>query len=328
MKYRTLGQTGLQVSEVAIGAFPLSGRWTNPDGSVQSWTGAEDAESIALIHRAGELGVNLIDTAEGYGHGHSEEVIGRALASGRRDQWIIASKVQPNAGLDRNAPAPARARARVLEAAEASLRRLGTDRIDVYQLHAVPYDWAMLPVMQALETLRRQGKVCWYGISTNDREAVERLRAHGPIHVMQIGYNLLDRSAEPLLDWCRQMEVGTLIRVPLAKGMLTGKYFGGARDLPEEDVRYRRLTSPEAAEAFARLPALSFLTEGGRRTMPQAALRFILDHEAVSTVLAGAKTVAQIEENAAACDCPPLTPEERARACDIAAGVPYPRGIS
>src|SRR5436190_6615812 len=128
MKYRTLGQTGLRVSEIAIGAFPLSGRWTNADGSVQAWSGGSDEESVALIHRAEEVGINLIDTAEGYGNGHSEEVVGRALAGARRDRWVIATKVQPNAGLDRGTPDPARARARIMEAAEDSLRRLGTDR--------------------------------------------------------------------------------------------------------------------------------------------------------------------------------------------------------
>jgi aryl-alcohol dehydrogenase-like predicted oxidoreductase len=328
MKHRRLGQTDLQVSEIAIGAFPLSGRWTNSDGSVQAWTGSSDEESIALIHRAEELGINLIDTAEGYGSGHSEEVIGRALADGRRDRWIVATKVQPNAGLDRNAPDPAKARARILQAAEASLRRLGTDRIDLYQLHASPFDWARLPVMQALCTLKQQGKVRWYGISTNNRDAAESLQAHGPIHLMQIGYNLLDRSAEPLLDWCHAREIGTLIRVPLAKGMLTGKYFGGVPDLPPEDVRYQRFTSPEATEAFRRLPELAFLAADGKRTMPQAALRFILDNSAVSTVLAGAKTVAQIEENAGSSEVPPFTPEERTRAFEVADSIPYPRGIS
>lgn len=328
MKFRTLGQTGLRVSEIAIGAFPLSGRWTNADGSVQAWSGSDDAESIALIHRAEALGVNLIDTAEGYGHGHSEEIVGRALAGGRRDRWVIATKVQPNAGLERGAADPARARARVIEAAEASLRRLGTDHIDVYQLHAIPYDWAMLSVMQALATLQEQGKVRWYGISTNNQEATDALRAHGPIHVMQIGYNLLDRSPEPLLEWCRRLEIGTLIRVPLAKGMLTGKYFSGVGDMPAEDIRYQRFNTAEAAEAFRRLPALAFLTEDGRRTLPQAALRFILDNPSVSTILAGAKTVAQIEENAAACDVPTFTADEREKAVTIAAEVPYPRGIS
>jgi LysM repeat protein len=110
VNYRTLGQTGLKVSEIAIGAFPLSGRWTNADGSVQAWSGSEDAESIALIHRAEALGVNLIDTAEGYGYGYSEEVVGRALAGSRRDKWVIATKVQPNAGLERDDADPARAR--------------------------------------------------------------------------------------------------------------------------------------------------------------------------------------------------------------------------
>ena len=101
MKYRTLGQTGLEVSEIGLGAFPISGKQQRADGSIEVWSGTSDTESIALIHRCEELGVNLIDSAEGYGDGHSEELVGRALQR-RRDKWIIATKVQPNRDIDQN----------------------------------------------------------------------------------------------------------------------------------------------------------------------------------------------------------------------------------
>ena len=103
MNYRTLGSTGLKVSEIGLGAFPISGMQKHEDGTMHGWSGVEDDESIALIHRAEELGVNLIDSAESYGDGHSEEVVGKAL-KGRRDRWIVATKVTPNRGLDKDKP--------------------------------------------------------------------------------------------------------------------------------------------------------------------------------------------------------------------------------
>ena len=115
MRYRPFGNTGLQVSEVGLGAFPISGMQTRDDGSLFGWSGVADAESIALIHRAEELGVNLIDSAEGYGNGHSETVTGQAL-KGRRDKWIVATKVQPSRGLERDTPDPGTARKKIREA--------------------------------------------------------------------------------------------------------------------------------------------------------------------------------------------------------------------
>ena len=318
MKYRTLGQTGLKVSEVGIGAFPLSGMWKRPDGSLQGWTGTDDGESVALIHRAEELGINLIDSAEGYGDGHSEAVVGEAL-KGRREKWIVATKVQPNRGLDAAKPDAKTARQRIIEAAEGSLSRMRMEAIDLYQLHAIPHQATEGAVMEALADLKKQGKVRWYGISTNDRAAIDRLRRHGPIHILQIGYNLLEREADALLHWSRQENIGTLIRVPLAKGMLTGKYAGpGVAKVPENDLRYERYQKPESVDALQKLPQLNFLAEGTGRTMPQAAVRFVLDHPGVSCVIAGAKSRAQIEQNAASADVPAISDAERARAFAIA----------
>ncbi len=225
MNYRTLGQTGLSISEIGLGAYPISGMWRRPDGSDFGWTGVDDSESIDLIHRSQDLGINLIDTAEIYGDGHSESLIGKALI-GRRDDWVIATKVQPNRGIDAEAHDENAVRRRLTEACEASLRRLQTEAIDVYQLHAVPYAWAMPVVMETLARLKADGKIRWYGISTNNWDAIRQLMVFGPIHVLQIGYNLLERSADELLHWAKAEEIGTLIRVPLAKGMLSGKYSG------------------------------------------------------------------------------------------------------
>ena len=328
MRYRELGATGLRVSEVGIGAYPIAGLQTRPDGTQTGWTGIEDRESIALIHRAEEVGVNVIDSAEGYGAGHSETVIGEALR-GRRDRWVVATKVQPNQRLDRDSPDLAAARRRIRDACEQSLRRLQLETIDLYQLHAIPYQWASESVMDALADLKRQGKVRHYGISTNNQAAIERLRAFGTIDVLQVGYNLLERSADKLLRWAQRERIGTLIRVPLAKGMLTGKYGGkdAADALPPEDLRYERFRRPESRDAFEKLPQLRTAIEGPGRSMTQASLRFVLQHPGVSSVIAGAKTRQQIEENAAACDVPPVEGEQLTRALEIASTITTPGWI-
>jgi myo-inositol catabolism protein IolS len=328
MRYSDFGTTGLRVSEIGIGAFPISGLQRRPDGTAFGWSGTDDAASIAMIHRAEELGVNVIDSAEGYGAGHSETLVGTALR-GRRGRWIIATKVQPNQGLERERPDPAAARRRVLEACEQSLRRLQTETIDLYQLHAIPYAWAAETVMEALAELKAQGKVRFAGISTNDQAAIVRLQRLGAVEVLQIGYNLLERTADGLLHWAREQGIGTLIRVPLAKGMLTGKYAGrpAGEVLPAEDLRYERFQRPESQDALRKLPGLSFLAEGTGRSMPQAALRFVLQHPGVSSVIAGAKNVQQVEENAAAADVPPIEGAELARALGVADTIRTPGWI-
>ena len=326
MNYRAFGHTGLEVSEVGLGAYPISGMLKQSDGSMQGWTGVVDDESIALIHRAEELGVNLIDSAEGYGSGHSEIVTGQAL-KGRRDKWIVATKVTPNRGLEKDVPDEAAARKRIREACEGSLRRLEMDTIDLYQLHAIPHEWAMPAVMEELGKLKSEGKVQWYGISTNNQAAIEKLQSFGPVDVLQIGYNLLERSADDLLNWAKDQNIGTLIRVPLAKGMLTGKYFGeNAEKLPESDLRYERFQRPETVDGLKRLPELAFL-QNEERSMVQSALRFVLDHPGVSCAIAGAKNREQIEHNSAASDVASLTGEELSKALPIADEITTPGWI-
>jgi myo-inositol catabolism protein IolS len=317
MHYRTLGQTGLRVSEVGLGAMPFGGMVTRPDGTQFGWSGTEDRELIALVHRGEELGVNLLDTAAAYGNGHGEAVVGEAL-QGRRDRWIVATKVNPNQGIDADTPDETAVHKRITESCEQSLHRLQTDYIDVYQLHAIPYPWAMPIAMATLAELREAGKIRWYGISTNNREAIDQLRTYGPLHVLQIGYNMLERGADALLHWARAEEIGTLIRVPLAKGMLTGKYSGPqAVAMPPGDHRYERFQQPRTADGLQKLPQLGFL-QTPTRSLVQAALRFVLDHPGVTSVIAGAKTRQQIDENTTASALPSLASDECTRALAIA----------
>jgi aryl-alcohol dehydrogenase-like predicted oxidoreductase len=296
---------------------------TQADGTAFGWTGTEDQECIALVHRCEELGVNLIDTAEAYGNGHGETVIGQAL-QGRRDRWIIATKVNPNQGSNETTPNEDAVRKRLTEACEQSLQRLQTDYIDLYQLHRIPHTWAMPVVMTTLAELQQAGKIRWYGISTNDREAIDQLRASGPLHVLQVGYNLLEQDADALLRWALEEHIGTLIRVPLAKGMLTGKYSGpGARAMPEGDHRHERFNRPETMDGLSKLTELGFL-QTPDRSMVQSALRFVLDHPGVSCVISGAKTRQQAEENARASDVSSLTQDELARALPLAEAISTP----
>ena len=304
MEYRILGKTGLKVSSIGMGCWQMGGQ--------PSWTGVSDEESIATIHRAEEIGVNLLDSAEGYGEGHSEEVIGKALR-GRRDRFVIATKVRP----DRDDPDEERARQRILEACEESLKRLQTDYIDVYQLHAVPHEQTMAVVMKTLADLKQQGKIRWFGISTNDTEAIRKLLTLGEIAMLQVGYNLLNRSGEEALRLAKAENLGTLIRIPLASGALSGKYFVD-RKLDDGDRRTERFTSEKAEATFKKLSELLFLTERTNRTMVQAALRFILDTKGVTAAIPGAKNRKQLGENAGAMDAAPLTDVERARAIEIA----------
>jgi aryl-alcohol dehydrogenase-like predicted oxidoreductase len=296
---------------------------TQADGTSFGWTGTEDQECIALVHRCEELGVNLIDTAEAYGDGHGETVIGQAL-QGRRDRWIVATKVNPNQGSDATTPNEDAVRKRLTEACEQSLQRLQTDYIDLYQLHRIPHAWAMPVVMATLAELQQAGKIRWYGISTNDREVIDQLRTLGPLHVLQVGYNLLERDADALLNWALDEHIGTLIRVPLAKGMLTGKYSGPrALSMPEGDHRHERFNRPETQEGLSKLTELGFL-QTPKRSMVQSALRFVLDHPGVSCVISGAKTRQQAEENARASDVSSLTQEELARALPLADAIRTP----
>ena len=321
MRYRELGASGMRVSEVGIGAFPLSGYSADEEGRRRGWSGASDAQAVALIHRAEELGINLIDSAESYGNGHSEEVVGRALR-GRRERWLIATKVSTNLGLDEAmADLEQAARRRIHGAAEASLKRLGSSHIDIYQLHALPIAGAAAPVMGALMELKQRGLIRLIGISSNDVAAIRRLAELGDVDVLQVGYNLIERQGAATLDYAHGAGMGTLIRVPLAKGMLSGKYFTNW-ELPADDVRHERFSRADAVRAFQRLPEMAFLAHG--RSMPQAALRFTLDHRGTSCVIAGAKTVAQIEENAGAADVAPLTAAELERALRVVQGLKVP----
>ena len=256
MEYRTLGKTGLQVSAVGIGSWQMArdGSW-GTDGS--------DEESIATIHHAETLGINLLDTAASYGRGASEEVVGRAL-QGRRDRYIVATKVKPATASGTDEETAWRG---IVEICEASLKRLQTDYIDVLQLHRDPPASAMPAVMNTLSDLKGQGKIRWGGISSNNTKVISQLQKLGELAGVQVGYNLINRGGESALVQAQTENLGTLVRMPMASGALTGKYFEEQDQLTGEDLRKGRFMTERGAIALDRLSELLFLTEGDRRTM-------------------------------------------------------------
>ncbi len=305
MHYRRLGRTGLMVSEIGFGGWPIGG---------QMWGSVEDEDSLAALQRAFDLGVNFYDTADVYGHGHSEELIGQAFATVRANV-LIATK----AGFDfyRGEPAKSNwAPDYIRSAIEKSLARLRTDYIDLYQLHNPPQKLAKdEAVWETLADLRAQGKIRFYGVSartTNDARAYLRAAdAEGAPSrrlgdTLQVAYNLLDQEAamkDVFVEAYRQ-DWGLISRVPLASGVLSGKYDAGHHWPPTD---FRAAWSRERlAETVRRVEALRFLVKPPVETMAQAAIGFVLSQEAVSTIITGAKTAEQVDDNARASEVAPL----------------------
>ena len=312
---RLLGRSGLKVSEIGFGGWAIGGPFTDAanGGIPVGWGDVDDAESAAAVHRAFELGITFFDTADVYGTGHSETVLGRVLAD-HRDEVVIATKFgitfdagrQTLTGQDVSA-------AYVRRACEESLRRLGTDRIDLYQLH--PGD---LPIAQAqevagtLEDLVAGGLIRSYGWSTDDPERAAALAGGAHFAAVQHEFNVLsDTSA--VLGVCDTYDVASINRAPLAMGLLTGKYHAGSRVGPDDVrgvggpawVQYFADGRP-VPEMVARLDAVRELLASGGRTLAQGALGWLLARSPRTVPIPGIRTVAQAEQNAAALQLGPL----------------------
>ena len=296
MKYRTLGKTGLRVSVVGVGTWQFGGEWGKD---------FEQPEATAMIRRAGELGVNLIDTAECYGDHLSERLVGGAVAELGRDDWVIATKFghKFHGYMDRTEP---RSPDDVRTQLENSLKSLRTDVIDVYQYHSWGDDrFFDDEVLAVLHEAKRAGKVKHLANSVGPNDKIEQIDASADrgIEAIQIVYNRLDRKPEHgPLDACLRQNLGVLARVPLASGFLSGKYGPGDADqFQEGDVRSNR----DPAQIRKQLEEVERI---GRDEVPDGvpmarwALAWCLQHPAVSCVIPGCKSVEQVEANAAAAD--------------------------
>lgn len=299
MKYQKLGKTDMTVSIVSMGCWTIGGgpTWGDPD----------DSESIAAIHAALDAGVNFFDTAEGYGNGRSESILGQALV-GHRHEVIIATKVSR-----RNL-----AREAVRQACEASLQRLKTDYIDLYQIHWPSRSVPLAETMDVLERLREQGKIRAIGVSNFGIQDFSALLAVGRCETNQLPYNLLWRAIEyQIRQKCIDEGIGILCYSALAQGLLTGK-FASADDVPEGRARTRHFSKhrPQVqhgedgceSELFAAIEKIRHLSQKIHTPMTRVALVWLLYQPGVTSVIAGARTPDQIKQNVQAVDLE-LSPE-------------------
>lgn len=299
MRYRKLGQTDIIVSVIAMGCWPIVGDFT--------WGPQDEADSIATIHAALDAGINFFDTAEMYGNGYSEELLGRAL-EGRQHEVVIASKVgSEHLTADQ-----------VIRACEGSLRRLRTDYIDLYQIHWPSRTVPLAETMAALERLRQQGKVRAIGVSNFGLGDLGDLLAIGRPETNQLPYSLLWRAIEyGIQQRCIEHGIGILTYSSLAQGLLTGK-FTSPEQVPEGRARTRHFSKdrPQTrhgepgceAETFAAIERIRWISERIGQPMSQVSLAWLLAQPGVTAVIAGARTPEQARHNAAAANLE-LTPE-------------------
>lgn len=296
MRYRVFGRTGLRLSTVSMGGNRLGDPGTDP----ASWP--------PVVRRALELGVNFFDTSGSYNQGRSEAILGEVL-SGHPDPTYVSTKV--GVPIETNDFANREFSARVIyRDIDGQLRRLRRDTIDIYMLHSPSVaqletqDWAT-----AVDRLKSEGKIRFFGISTSDHASGMRAIELGA-DVLQIEYDLLDPSAEDaLLPRAARENLGVMVRTPLHRGLLTGKFPAGQPIPP--DQQWRRPRGDQLLRRLERVEQLRFLERPGQ-TLAQAALRFVLAHPAVHAAIPGARTVEQLEANVPAADAD-LTPDELTR---------------
>jgi aryl-alcohol dehydrogenase-like predicted oxidoreductase len=313
---RKLGKSGIEVSAMGLGCWAIGGPFWAGDNAV-GWGDVDDDESIRSIHRALDLGVNFFDTADVYGTGHSEQVLARALA-GRRDKVVIATKFgitfdTATRQITGNNASPEYVR----QACEASLQRLNTDYIDLYQFHLNDYDPAQAgTVRETLEALVAEGKIRAYGWSTDFPERTRVFAEGQNCTATQFQMNVID-DAGAMVAVCEELNVAGINRGPLAMGLLTGKYQAGSR-LAANDVRGDK--SPEWMKYFKdgkpnpewlkKLEAIRDILTSEGRTLAQGALAWLWGRSELTIPIPGFRTVQQVEDNAGAIQFGPLTTDQ------------------
>jgi aryl-alcohol dehydrogenase-like predicted oxidoreductase len=308
MRYRQLGRTGIEVSEIGYGAWGIGG---------SQWGGADDDESIQALGRAIDLGLNFIDTALAYGEGRSERLVGQVVR-GREETVHVATKVPPK---NRIWPAPdgialeeAFPPGYVSECAERSLGNLGMEIVDLLQLHVWNDEWAGRgELLDEIEGLRSAGKIRHFGISINDHQPANGLRMveSGAVDTVQVIYNVFDQSPEDeLFPACREHGVGVIARVPLDEGGLTGRIDPGT-EFGGDDFRAHYFRGDRAREVHDRAAAIASDLGIAEDRLADTALRFVLSEPAVSTVIPGMRSLRNVERNVAVSDGDGLPAEQR-----------------
>lgn len=305
MEYRQLGRTGLSVSEIGYGAWGIG---------ASQWVGAREDESVAALHRAIELGVNFVDTARGYGE--SERIVGSVLRD--HPDVLVATKVPPK---NRVWPAPDGVHPdetfpgeHIRASLEASLSASGLEAFDVLQFHVWSDEWVGLgDWLETITELREEGKIRFFGVSINDHQpenALDLVRS-GAVDTVQVIYNAWHQQPEEqLLPACAQHGVGVIVRVALDEGGLTGRITADST-FPEGDFRANFFGGDRAAQVEQHVGALVRDLEISADGLPDIALRYVLDNPAVSTVIAGMRTVRNVERNAATSDGRRLSEKQR-----------------
>jgi aryl-alcohol dehydrogenase-like predicted oxidoreductase len=304
MKYRELGRTGWKVSEISFGAWAIGG----------SWGDVSDKDSLAALHAALDGGVNFFDTADVYGDGRSERLMAK-LKKERREKFYIATKAGRR--LPKQTP-EGYSRKNLNAWIERSLKNLNADALDLLQLHCPPTEVFYMPeVFGILDDLRQAGKIRHYGVSVQKVEEALKAIEFPNVQTVQIIFNIFrQRPGELFFHEARKKKIGILARVPLASGMLSGKITRASKFSPDDHRAFNR-----HGEAFDRGETFSGVDfETGLRaveelkslvpkdtTMAQLALRWILEFPAVTCAIPGAKRPAQVAENIAASDLPPLS---------------------
>jgi aryl-alcohol dehydrogenase-like predicted oxidoreductase len=323
---RTLGRSGIEVSAVGVGCWAIGGPLHA--GSEQfGWGQVDDEESIATLRRAHELGATFFDTASNYGAGHSERVLGRALGS-HRDEVVIATKWGYTFDeTTREAGGEDDTEAYLRSCLDDSLRRLGTDYVDLYQFHlgGAPVPVA-LDLIGALEELVAAGKIRSYGWSTDDAERAEPFaKAGAGCTAIQHDHSVL-RDAAGVIAVCETQNQASIARGPLAMGLLSGKYHDG-RTVGEQDVRgmgYEWMTyftdGTARPEFLTKIDGVRDILTSGGRTLAQGALAWLLARSPSTIPIPGCRTVAQVEENLGAIGHGPLSEDEFAQVESILRG--------
>lgn len=294
MQKRKLGNSDMEITPIGFGAWAAGG------GNWQfGWGAQDDSESIAAIHRALELGINWIDTAAVYGLGHSEEVVKKALAEWKAARPFIFTKCGMVWNAQREVDYSLSPES-IRRECEASLRRLGVERIDLYQIHWPADDlretedgWA------ALADLQREGKVRWIGVSNFSWAELERASKIAPITSLQPPYNLLRREVEAeVLPFCKENGIGVIVYSPMASGLLTGKMTRERiASLPADDWRSRNpaFQEPKVSENLALAERLRAVAERHGKTAGEAAIAWTLRNPAVTGAIVGARSPEQVE---------------------------------
>ena len=299
MHYRTLGRTGLSVSEIGYGAWGIG---------KTMWIGADDRESLIALQTAIENGLNFVDTALVYGDGHSERLIGRVLRE-HPNKIHVATKIPP-----KNNRWPARKgtpmrdafpKDHIIACTEKSLRNLGLECIDLQQFHVWTDEWsAQDEWWEAVTLLKKDGKIRFVGISTNDHQPHSVINAakSGRIDSIQVIYNIFDQSADDdLFPLCLKKNIGILARVPFDEGSLAGQ-ISPDTTFPEKDWRNRYFRGDRKQQVWERVQEIKKEMKDEAEDVAEFALRYILSNPAVSSVIPGMRTSFNVERNCAVSD--------------------------